>query len=106
MAQQNRRHLTSSEKLALLKRHLVDKVPVSDLCDEHGLQPSTFYRWQQLLFERGAQAFDGQKPEAPRREQELAQKVQLLEQKLQKKDSVIAEISAEYVALKKELGEP
>jgi uncharacterized coiled-coil protein SlyX len=40
------------------------------------------------------------------RERELEEKVTKLEAKLTRKDSVIAEISAEYVQLKKELGEP
>jgi len=41
-----------------------------------------------------------------KREKELAQKVTQLEARVSKKDEVIAEISAEYVSLKKELGEP
>ena len=41
-----------------------------------------------------------------RREKELATENERLEAKLAKKDSVIAEISAEFVQLKKELGEP
>jgi transposase-like protein len=40
--------------LALLKRYLVEKVPISDLCDQHGLQPSQIYYWQNQLFEYGA----------------------------------------------------
>jgi uncharacterized coiled-coil protein SlyX len=40
------------------------------------------------------------------REQQLEKKVTALEARLVKKDEVIAEISQEYVALKKELGEP
>jgi len=43
---------------------------------------------------------------ASQREKQLTEKVQHLEAKLARKDSVIAEISAEYVELKKELGEP
>ena len=46
------------EKVAILKRHLVDKVPVSDLCDQYNLQPTVFYRWQKEFFENGAAAFD------------------------------------------------
>ena len=38
--------------MAILKRHLVDKVPGCDLCDELGLNPTVFYGWQKLLFER------------------------------------------------------
>src|SRR6266566_1326914 len=54
-----RKHYTSEEKVAILRRHLLDKVPVSDLCEEHGLQPTVFYRWQKEFFENGAAAFQG-----------------------------------------------
>ena len=40
-----RKHYTAEEKVAILRRHLLDNVPVSDLCEEHGLQPTVFYRW-------------------------------------------------------------
>jgi transposase len=53
-----RRRLTPEQKIAILKAHLVDKKPVSDLCDQHGLQPSQFYRWQQEFFERGRMVFE------------------------------------------------
>jgi transposase-like protein len=36
---------------------LVEGVPISDLCDELGLQPTVFYRWQKEFFENGAAAF-------------------------------------------------
>jgi transposase-like protein len=41
-----RKHYTPEEKVAILRRHLVEGVPISDLCDESGLQPAVFYRWQ------------------------------------------------------------
>ena len=41
-----RRPFTSEDKAAILRRHLADKVPVSDLCDEYTIQPSLFYPWQ------------------------------------------------------------
>ena len=31
-----RKHYTAEEKVAILRRHLLDQVPVSDLCEEHG----------------------------------------------------------------------
>jgi len=52
-----RKHFTPEEKVAILRRHLVDKVPVSELCEELGLRPTVFYRWQKELFENGAAAF-------------------------------------------------
>ena len=41
-----RYNYTPDEKVTILKRHLVDKIPVSDICDQYHLQPTVFYRWQ------------------------------------------------------------
>src|ERR1700722_18196066 len=49
-----RKHFTPEKKVAILRRHLVDKIPVSELCEELGLRPTVFYRWQKELFENGA----------------------------------------------------
>jgi transposase len=106
-SKRSRRQFTPEQKVAILRRHLADKVPISDLCDEYQLQPSLFYQWQRQMFDNMAGAFEvpaGSQPS--QREKQLAQKVEHLEAKLARKDSVIAEISAEYVQLKKELGEP
>ena len=43
-----RRHFSGPEKVAILKRHLLDKTPVSNLCDEFGIAPNLFYRWQKV----------------------------------------------------------
>jgi transposase len=52
-----RKNYTAEEKMAILKRHLVDKEPISSLCDELALQPTVFYLWQKEFFENGAAAF-------------------------------------------------
>ncbi len=52
-----RKNYTPPEKVAILRRHLIDRVPVSDLCDEYQLSPTLFYAWQKLFFENGASAF-------------------------------------------------
>jgi len=98
----HRRRLSPEQKIAILKAHLVDKKPISDLCDQHGIQPSQFYRWQQEFFERGSLIFEtrGEKPSTA-----LERKVTALEEKLVRKDSVLAQLMEEHVALKKSLGE-
>ena len=96
-----RKHYTGEEKVAVLRRHLLDKVPVSDLCDELGLQPTVFYRWQKEFFENGAAAFQGKSRPAHQAEQ---QRIEFLEKKIQTKDEVLAELMAEHVALIKVLG--
>jgi transposase-like protein len=98
-----RKNYTSEEKVAILKRHLVEKVPVSDLCDELGLNPTVFYGWQKLFFENGGAAFQGKRKGS--RPSAEAQKLEKLEAKLVQKNEVLAELMQEHVALKKELGE-
>ena len=96
-----RKHYTPEEKVAILRRHLVDGVPISDLCDELGLQPTVFYRWQKEFFENGAAAFQQKgRPNHPEQE-----RIAYLEKKIQTKDEVLAELRAEHIALKKSLGE-
>lgn len=67
-----RKHYTAEEKVAILRRHSLDKVPVSDLCEDLGLQPTVFYRWQKELFENGAAAFPGKsRPDRPAEQQRI-----------------------------------
>ena len=40
MSERKRRHFSGTEKVQILKRHLVEKTPISDLCDEFGLYPN------------------------------------------------------------------
>ncbi len=97
-----RRNISAQDKVAILRRHLVDKVPVSDLCDEHQIQPAQFYQWQKQFFENGAAAFT----KSGRQKRDLqAERIAALEQKLVKKNEVVAELLQEHVQLKKELGE-
>jgi transposase len=99
-----RKHYTAEEKVAALRRHLLDKVPVSDLCEELNLKPTLFYRWQKEFFENGAAAFRAQ--ERPHRQvEEKEKRIEFLEKKLQTKDEVLAELMAEHIGLKKSLGE-
>jgi transposase len=57
--EKHRRRLAPEQKIAILKAHLVDKKPVSDLCDQHGIQPSQLYHRQREFFERGRLDFAG-----------------------------------------------
>ncbi len=97
----DRKHYTAEEKVAILRRHLLDKLPISDLCDELGLQPTVFYRWQKEFFDNGAAAF--QRKGRPDHQAEH-QRIEFLENKIQTKDEVLAELMAEHIALEKVLG--
>ena len=97
-----RRHWNSDEKIKLLRRHLIEKVPISTICDEAHLAPSLFHRWQEQLFSNAALALGCNRRPERRPDQERIEK---LEQKIRQKDEVLAELMAEHISLKKELGE-
>jgi transposase-like protein len=97
-----RRHWSADDKAKLLRRHLIEKVPVSKICEESQLAPSMFHRWQEQLFLNAASSLQGNR--SPERNQDQ-QRMERLEKTIRQKDEVLAELMAEYVALKKELGE-
>ncbi len=96
-----RKNYSAEEKVSILKKHLVEKEPVSDLCDKYNLQPTVFYRWQKQFFENGAVTFHRQSNKNSR----IERKVTFLEQKITQKNEVLAELMEEHIALKKSLGE-
>jgi transposase len=98
----HRTHYTPEEKVSNLRRHLVEKVPVSDLCQELKLQPTVFYRWLKEFFENGAAAFRKESDQERKIDRE---RIATLEAKLKTKHEVLSELMEEHVALKKSLGE-
>lgn len=98
-----RRQFSPGQKINILRQHLLDKTAISEVCQEHQITPTQFYQWQKIFFENGAAAFA--KPVGGRASNHEAQRVARLEDKLKRKDEVIAEIMADPILLKKSLGE-
>ena len=97
-----RKNFQPAEKVAVLKKHLLEDGKVSDLCDEFNIQPSQFYQWQKEFFENGEAAFEKKRKQ---KQDPGKQKIEKLETKLQQKNEVIAELMQEHVQLKKFHGE-
>lgn len=98
------RVFTPSEKVVILKKHLVEKVPISDLCDQHKIHVNTFYNWLKIFFENGAAAFEASsKPKAAADAKD--NKIEQLEARLTRKNEVMAELLEAHTSLKKSLGE-
>jgi transposase-like protein len=100
-----RRRFSALEKVAILREHFLDHVPVSEVCQKHGLNPTMFYRWQKEFFEKGAMVFEGSPQRPGRQVQQLEARAEALQAKLVRKDEVIAELLEDHVRLKKSLGE-
>ena len=96
-----RKNYTPEEKVTILKKHLAENIPVSNLCDQYGLNPTVFYRWQKQFFEKGFLAFQNSKNTNASKSEK---KVDGLENKLTIKNEVLSELMEAHVALKKTLG--
>jgi len=103
MSQAERRHFSGEEKVKILRMHLLEGKPVSDLCEQHKINPSLFYQWQRTFFENGDRAFEGMGNARP--ETKLGKQVEALEARLQRKHEVLSELMEEHIRLKKDLGE-
>ena len=69
-----RTHYSAEQKVSILREHLIDGRPVSEICDEYGLHPTVFYRWQRELFEGGHMVFERRRsdPVVRKGKQEIA----------------------------------
>jgi len=100
-----RRMFTSSQKAEVVRRHLKDLVPVSQLAAELDVQPSQIHQWIEVVLTQAERAFEkpGKKPKrsAKKLEQLKDKKIHKLEEKLNLKNEVIAELMEENVKAKK-----
>jgi transposase len=101
-----RKNYSATEKVNLLREHFIDKVAVSEICEKYSINPSQFYSWQKLLFENAPSVFtkEGKRSKAYL-DKQLERENAKLKAKISYKDEVIAEIVADNLELKKNLGE-
>jgi transposase len=105
MPRKPRKVYSPAQKVTILRRHLIDKVPVSDLCDELQLNPNQFYLWQKTFFEQGAAAFERVAKKGQSAADAKDRQIAALQLKLATKNEVISELLEENVRSKKESGE-
>ena len=99
---QQRKQYRPEQKVSIVRRHLIEKVTFSDLCDEYAIRPTVFHRWQKELFDNGARAFESKNQS---QSAQLTRRLDQAQAKLTRKNEVLAEVMEAYVQLKKNLGE-
>ena len=100
-----RRQFTAEQKAVIVRRHLADKKPVSDLADEYGVQPGQIHTWVHQVLAQAERAFDRGAGSRKTQASQDQRKISHLQEKLNTKNEVIAELMQEHVQLKKGLGE-
>lgn len=103
MSRIRRKSFTPEQKAGIVREHLIDKVEVSVLCEQHSIQPSLFYSWRNQLFTNAALALqDGRRGSPQKRALDAERrKVEELKAQLTRKNGVIAELAERNVTLEK-----
>ncbi len=105
MGEEKRRKRWRPEEIAgVLRRHLVEKVELSRVCEEAGCCPSQVYRWQNQLFGGAAAIFSRKNGSRDRELKAAKARAADLEKKLQRKHEVLSELMEEHLRLKKSWG--
>ena len=47
--EKRRRHYSPEQKVAILREHLIEQLPVSELCEKHQIHPTLFYHWNTIV---------------------------------------------------------
>ena len=101
---QKRRSFTSTQKAEAVRKHLKDRIPVSQIADEMNVQPTMIHNWINSVLQQAEHAFDSPKS-AKAEASKHDGKLQKLQKKLEAKNEVIAELMEENIRSKKESGE-
>ncbi|MCH7779009.1 MAG: transposase [Gemmatimonadetes bacterium] len=97
MKRKERRTFTPQQRLEIVLEGLQDGASVSEVCRRHQVSPTVYYRWRDLLFANADRIFTRRDPGPT--DHEAAYEVEAGRLK-----SVIAEITAENLELKKTVG--
>lgn len=99
-----RRHFSVEQKAQIVRRHLADKEPVSQLAEELQVQPSVIHLWVNQVLTQAERAFE-RSPANGRLEHVKDRRIEQLEAKIVQKNEVIAELMEDNVRSKKVAGE-
>ena len=98
-----RRSFSAEQKAEVVRRHLANKEPVSNLAEEFEVQPSQIHGWIHQVLSQAARAFE-RSPGNGRADQAKDRRIEQLETKLAQKNEVIAELLEDNVREKKRNG--
>ena len=96
-AKKNRRSWSSAEKMRIVLRGMEPGIDVAALCRQEGLSPAQYYSWKKQLVSSADAVFGG------KRNAKVDAKEARLAAELTRMKSVVAEITAENLELKKTL---
>ena len=95
-----RKKHTAEMKVKIVREHLENQVSISELSERYGIHPNMIHKWKKELFEGALETFSRKHKKQTKQQ---SYRTRVLEEKLKKKDTLIAEIIEENIHLKKNI---
>jgi transposase len=95
-----RKHFSAEQKIIILREHLENNVPVSQLAEKHNIHPNDIYNWKKKLFESAADIFT---TKSGKQTSASEKKIELLQEKLKDRQEAITYLVTENIELKKNI---
>lgn len=92
---------TSEEKTIILREHLEQHIPISELAEKYGLHPNAIYTWKKQMFESTPDNLSKSHKKTEKKQVEAERRIAELEALLAKREALIAELVEDNINLKK-----
>jgi transposase-like protein len=90
--------ISAEVKAEILRELLENQVPASELSERYGVNINSIYNWRKQLFEGAVDIFSSKHEKESQQSDAITAR---LEKKLREKDSLIADLVQDNIALKK-----
>ena len=94
---------TAEQKANIIREHLEDNVPISELSEKYKILPNVLYNWKKQLLEQAPTTLARKSKSQEKRISAEAKEIAELKATLSKREMLIAELVAENFELKKNI---
>ncbi|MEL6894718.1 MAG: transposase [Planctomycetota bacterium] len=98
-----RQSYSPQQKANAVRMHLRQRKPVSEIADELNIHPTMINGWIRIVLEKAEMAFEDNRSTTAKQRQ-TDKKFQKLQQRIDQKNEVIAELIQENIQAKKTVG--
>lgn len=99
----NKKTYTSVQKAEIIREYLEDNVPISELSEKYEILPNTLYNWRKQILEEAPMTLSRKSKREEKQKMAELKRIAELEALLAKRETLIAELVAENIGLKKNI---
>lgn len=87
----------------ILREHLENSIPISDLAEQYDVHPNAIYKWKKQLFESASDNLSVKSKKQTKKQSMAEKRIAELERLLAVRESLITELVEDNITLKKNL---